>query len=324
METLDLSYLRQQLNERRDRLENSAKNLPEPVKIYRLLQQIDRAIERLDKGSFGICEVCHDPIEPDRLAHDPMITVCLDHLNSEQRRALENDLELAAKIQRGLLPKQNISISGWDFSYRYQPAGIVSGDFCDFIPLDDQNIFFVLGDVSGKGISASLMMSQLHALTRSFLTFGLSLGEMVRRTNRLFCESILSNNYATMVFGKADSKGEIEVCIAGHNPPLILKDNEVIKVKANGIPVGLFCNSEYTSSKYSLNPGNTILVYTDGLTESHSNGTEYGEERLLENFLKAGSQTPELIIDQLLRDHGTFLNGSNTTDDLTIAVLKKI
>ncbi len=324
METIDLSYLRQQLTERRNRLEESAKNLPEPVKIYRLLQQIDRAIERLDKGSFGICEVCHDPIEADRLAHDPMITVCLDHLNSEQRRALENDLELAAKIQRGLLPKQNIIVNGWEFSYRYQPAGIVSGDFCDFIPLDDHNIFFVLGDVSGKGISASLMMSQLHALIRSFLTFGLSLNEMVRRTNRLFCESILSNNYATMVFGKASSGGEIEVCIAGHNPPFILKENEVIKIKANGIPVGLFCNSDYSVSKYNLNPGNTILFYTDGLTESHSNGTEYGEERLLENFLKSARQTPDLILDQLFHDHRTFLNGIKASDDVTAAVLKKI
>lgn len=324
MESLDLSFLRKQLEERRHRLENSAKNLPEPVKIYRLLQQIDRAIERLDKGNFGICEVCQDPIEHDRLVYDPMITVCLDHLNSEQRRALENDLELAAKIQRGLLPKQNISVNGWEFSYRYQPAGIVSGDFCDFIPLDDHNSFFVLGDVSGKGISASLMMSQLHALIRSFLSFGLSLDEMVRRTNRLFCESILSNNYATMVFGKANSKGNIEVCIAGHNPPLILKDMDIIKIKATGIPVGLFCNSDYNISNYNLNTGNTILVYTDGLTESHSNGSEYGEERLLQNFLKTGSQTPDLILEQLLLDHSTFLNGLKPNDDLTIAVLKKV
>jgi sigma-B regulation protein RsbU (phosphoserine phosphatase) len=323
MEALDLSFLRKQLNERRDRLESSAKNLPEPVKIYRLLQQIDRAIERLDKGSFGICEVCHDPIEPERLVYDPMTTVCLDHLNKEQRHALEDDLELAGKIQRGLLPEQNMSINGWEFGYRYQPAGIVSGDFCDFIPLGDDSFFFVLGDVSGKGISASLMMSQLHALTKSFLTFGLPLVEIVKRTNRLFCESILSNNYATMVFGKAHSEGEIELCIAGHNPPMVLRNNKITRIKATGVPVGLFCGSEYNANKITLEPGDTILTYTDGLTESHSEETEYGEERLVESFLRAGNQSPEMILDDLLNDNISFLKGMKPTDDVTLAVLKK-
>lgn len=324
METLDLSFLRKQLTERRIRLETSAKNLPEPIKIYRLLQQIDRTIERLDKGSFGICEVCHDPIEPERLAYDPMITVCLDHLNKEQRQALEDDLELARKIQKGLLPEQNISVKGWEFSYRYKPAGIVSGDFCDFIPSGDDSFFFILGDVSGKGISASLMMSQLHALVRSFMTFGLPLAEIVRRTNRLFCESILSNNYATMIFGKACSDGEIEMCIAGHNPPMILNDREITRIKATGIPVGLFCNSEYNVSKVKLEPGNTILAYTDGLTESLSNEAEYGEARLIENFLRVGNQSPELILNDLLNDHISFMNGMNVTDDVTVAVLRKV
>jgi phosphoserine phosphatase RsbU/P len=324
METLDLSFLRKQLTERRDRLETSAKNLPEPIKIYRLLQQIDRAIERLNKGSFGICEVCHDPIEPERLAYDPMITVCLDHLNREQRQALEDDLELAGRIQRGLLPEQNISVNGWEFGYRYNPAGIVSGDFCDFIPAENDAFFFVLGDASGKGISASLMMSQLHALTRSFLTFGLPLTEMVKRTNRLFCESILSNNFATLVFGRACKSGEIELCIAGHNPPIFLEGKNVTKIKATGIPVGLFCNSEYGTSRFTLESGNSILFYTDGLTEAFSDETEYGEERVVENFLKTGHQTPELILNDLLDDHATFLKGRKAADDITVAVLKKV
>ena len=109
MENLNLPHLRKQLTERRERLESSARNLTEPVKIYKLLQQIDRTLERIDKGSFGICEVCHDPIEPERLAYDPMISVCFDHLNSEQQRALEQDLELAGKVQRGLLPQKKLT-----------------------------------------------------------------------------------------------------------------------------------------------------------------------------------------------------------------------
>ncbi len=324
METLNLPYLRKQLTERRERLENSAKNLTEPVKIYRLLQQIDRTLERIDKGSFGICEVCHDPIESERLAFDPMISVCLDHLNNEQQRALEQDLELAARVQRGLLPKNNINVDGWQFSYRYHPAGVVSGDFCDFIQGEDNSFFLVVGDVSGKGISASLMMSQLHALIRSFLTFGLPLHEIVRRTNRLFCESILSNNYATMVFGKGTPDGIMEFCIAGHNPPILLKENNITEIKATGIPVGLFCGSEYGVSRYAMEPGSTVLIYTDGLTESFSDGDEYGESRLIESYLKSGKEHPELILDKLFSEHSSFMKEAKPSDDITAAVLKKV
>ncbi len=324
MDTLNLPFLRKQLTERKERLENSAKNLSEPVRIYRLMQQIDRTIERIDRGSYGICEVCHDPIEPERLAFDPMICVCLDHLNSEQQRALEQDLELARRVQQGLLPKNNIRIDGWQFSYRYHPAGIVSGDFCDFIPQEDNSFFLILGDVSGKGISASLMMSQLNALIRSFITFGLPLQEIVRRTNRLFCESILSNNYATMVFGKGTPDGVIEFCIAGHNPPILLKENNITKIKATGIPVGLFCGSEYGVSRYEMEPGNTVLVYTDGITESFSGEDEYGEDRLIESYLKSGKETPELILDKLFGEHNSFMKAAKPSDDVTAAVLKKV
>lgn len=324
MENLNFPFLKKQLIERRERLEHSAKNLPEPVKIYKLLQQIDRTLERIDKGSYGICEVCHDPIEPERLEYDPMISVCLDHLNSEQQRALEQDLELAGKVQRGLLPEENIKLKGWEFGYRYRPAGIVSGDFCDFQQTDDGSFFFVIGDVSGKGISASLMMSQLHALIRSFLTFGLPLQDIVKRTNRLFCESILSNNYATMVFGKGSPDGLIEFCIAGHNPPLLLQEKDITKIKATGVPVGLFCGSEYEVSSYALRPGNAVLIYTDGLTESFSNETEYGEERLIESFKQLGDKTPKLMLENLFDAHSTFMQSETPSDDVTVAVLKKV
>jgi phosphoserine phosphatase RsbU/P len=324
MENLNLPFLRKELTERKERLEDSAKNLTDPVKIYRLLQQIDRTLERIDKGSFGICEVCHDPIEPERLAYDPMISVCLDHLSSDQQRALEQDLELAGKVQRGLLPKENIKLEGWEFSYRYRPAGIVSGDFCDLFQIDDSNFCFVIGDVSGKGISASLMMSQLHALIRSFLTFGLPLTEIVKRTNRLFCESILSNNYATMVFGKGSPDGIVEFCIAGHNPPLLLKEKDITKIKATGIPVGLFCGSEYEVTKHTLGPGDTILIYTDGLTESFSNGNEYGEERLIESFLESGNKSSDLLLNNIFNAHSIFMKSEKPSDDMTVAVLKKV
>ena len=202
MTGLNIPSLKNHLTERRERLQETIKYVPDPVKLYSLLQQVDSALERIDNGSYGICDVCHDPIEADRLIMNPLLTVCLDHLNHHQRKALEQDLELAIKIQRNLLPENHLNVNGWDFCYHYSPAGTVSGDFCDFIKLDDQSVLFVLGDVSGKGISASLMMSHLHALIRSLLSFNLPVNEIVTRANRLFCESTLSTHYATMFFVK--------------------------------------------------------------------------------------------------------------------------
>ncbi len=288
-----------------------------------MLQQVDSALERIDNGSYGICDVCHDPIESDRLIMDPLLTVCLDHLNHHQRKALEQDLELAIKIQRNLLPENHISVNGWDFCYHYSPAGTVSGDFCDFIKLDNESVLFVLGDVSGKGISASLMMSHLHALIRSLLSFNLPVNEIVTRANRLFCESTLSTHYATMVFGKANKAGNVEICIAGHNPPLLIKNGNVDILKATGIPVGLFSQSEYELVNIDLQKGNSLILYTDGLTEASSNEVEYGEERLREQLIKSGNSSAKSIIDNILTDHRSFLNNSSPFDDITITVMTK-
>lgn len=323
MTGLNIPSLKNHLTERRERLQETIKYIPDPVKLYSLLQQVDSALERIDNGSYGICDVCHDPIESDRLIMDPLLTVCLDHLNHHQRKALEQDLELAIKIQRNLLPENHLSVNGWDFCYHYSPAGTVSGDFCDFIKLDDQSVLFVLGDVSGKGISASLMMSHLHALIRSLLSFNLPVNEIVTRANRLFCESTLSTHYATMVFGKANKAGNIEICIAGHNPPLLIKNGNVDILNATGVPVGLFSQLEYELVNIDLQKGNSLILYTDGLTEASVSEVEYGEDRLREQLMKARNSSAKSIIDNILTDHKSFLKNSPPFDDITITVMTK-
>jgi len=323
MTGLNIPSLKNHLTERRERLQETIKYIPDPVKLYSLLQQVDSALERIDNGSYGICDVCHDPIESDRLIMDPLLTVCLDHLNHHQRKALEQDLELAIKIQRNLLPENHLSVNGWDFCYHYSPAGTVSGDFCDFIKLDNESVLFVLGDVSGKGISASLMMSHLHALIRSLLSFNLPVNEIVTRANRLFCESTLSTHYATMVFGKANKAGNIEICIAGHNPPLLIKNGNVDILNATGVPVGLFSQSEYELVNIDLQKGNSLILYTDGLTEASVNEVEYGEDRLRQQLMKARDSSAKSIIDNILIDHKSFLKNSPPFDDITITVMTK-
>ena len=323
MTGLNIPSLKNHLSERKGRLQDTIKHVPDPTKLYSLLQQVDAALERIDGGTFGICDVCHDPIEPERLIMDPLLTVCLDHLNHYQKKALEQDLELAIKIQRNLLPQNNVKVNGWDFSYVYNPVGTVSGDFCDFIKMDDDSVLFALGDVSGKGISASLMMSHLHALIRSLLSFNLPDNEIVTRVNRLFCESTLSTHYATMVFGKADKEGKVELCIAGHNPPLFLKNGDVHSLTATGVPVGLFCQSEYELINVELNKGNSLVLYTDGLTEASANEIEYGEERLKQHLIKSKDLPAESLLDSIINDQRNFLKNSPLFDDITVSIIAK-
>jgi len=323
MAGLNIPSLKNHLSERKGRLQETIKYAPDPTKLYALLQEVNSALERIDSGSYGICDVCHDPIEPERLIMDPLLTVCLDHLNHHQKKALEQDLELAIKIQRNLLPQNNLKVNGWDFSYVYNPVGTVSGDFCDFIKMDDDSVLFVLGDVSGKGISASLMMSHLHALIRSLLSFNLPVNEIVTRVNRLFCESTLSTHYATMVFGKANKDGKIELCIAGHNPPLFLKNGDIHSLTATGVPVGLFCQSEYELLNIELNKGNSLVLYTDGLTEASVNEIEYGEERLKQHLIKSKDLPAESLIDSILNDQRNFLKNSPLFDDITVSIIAK-
>lgn len=323
MTGLNIPSIKNHLIERRGRLQENIKYVPDASKLYNLLQQVDAALERIDNGSYGLCEVCHDPVEPERLLADPLLTVCLDHLSHPQRKALEQDLELAIKIQRNLLPQNNLKANGWEICYHYSPAGTVSGDFCDLIKTNDDSLLFALGDVSGKGISASLMMSHLNALIRSLLSFNLPVNEIVTRSNRLFCESTMFTHYATMVFGKANQNGNVELCVAGHNPPLIIRKDEIISLNATGVPVGLFNQSEYELINFNMHSGDTLVLYTDGLTEASFNETEYGDERLKNQLIHSAEQSPQNIINKILTDQKQFLNNSSSFDDVTIMVIKK-
>src|SRR5438105_2951825 len=125
------NFVQRQLLERRHRLTHAVEESGHTGYLNRLLQEVDAALARMDDGSYGICEYCHESIEGDRLIADPLVRFCLDHLTKGQKSALEQDLQLAASIQRGLLPKPDLACGGWRISYHYQPAGLVSGDYCD-------------------------------------------------------------------------------------------------------------------------------------------------------------------------------------------------
>lgn len=324
MEVLNYSDIRAQLVDRRGRVESTVKESPADH-LVNLLKEIDLALERIDTGTYGFCEICGDPIEQEILQADPLVKVCIDDLSKHQQKMLENDLTLASQIQQTLLPKKNVSKIGWEINYHYQPAGAVSGDYCDVIETSDgkKELFFVIADVSGKGVSASLLMTHIHAMFHSLIGFGLPVNDIVERANRLLCESTLSSHYATLAGGKIDEEGNLEICVAGHCPPILLSGNEKIEISATGVPIGLFCSSEYTVRRYKLSPKDTLLIYTDGLSEAHKDSEEYGSERIADSFQGVSNLPLPEIINHLISDMKKFVSGTPQSDDLTIMMIRR-
>jgi sigma-B regulation protein RsbU (phosphoserine phosphatase) len=320
------STVRGELLDRKERLRNAIQRCGDRSQFEGLLQDVDAALQRLESGNFGVCQGCHEAIEADRLAVDPLITRCLDCLTEAQRRHLQMDLERAALIQNGLLPSKNTAISGWEIHYHYQPAGPVSGDFCDVISpaSPDGEIFFLLGDVSGKGVSASILMSHLQAIFRGLVNSGEPLVEIASTANRMFCESTLPGHFATAVFGRAGSTGAIELLGAGHCASLLRSGGDVQILPAEGLPLGLFCEGNFRSRQAQLSTGDALMLFTDGLQEARNvNREEYGLDRIKARLQVNGDTSAEAIVSGYVEEIDAFRDDSAERDDLTIMAIRR-
>jgi len=323
LDAVTFPVMREQLVDRRQKLETAIVDSDEDTELLRLLGEVDAALGRMDDGSYGLCDVCRDPIEADRLLADPLVRLCLGDLTTAQQQALQEDLELAASIQRGLLPQPHMHADGWEACFHYEAAGPVSGDYCDLIKAEDGSLYFIFGDVSGKGIAASLLMAHLHAMFRTLVSVGLPLGKMMERASRVFCESTLPTQFATLVCGRADGNGEVEICNAGHLPPLVVRRGEVTQIDSNGLPIGVFCDEKFTANSLTLDRGDTLFLYTDGLSETlDTAGIEYGPERLVRLISAAHGEQPQAMVDACVADLSSYRGGTPRLDDVTMMAIR--
>jgi sigma-B regulation protein RsbU (phosphoserine phosphatase) len=317
------AYLRTELERRYDRLESAIQAPSADPSLSNLLSEVDAALDRMDAGTYGLCAACHDTIEPDRLLANPLEQFCLDHLTTEERRALESDLLLAARIQQTLLPARDFAPKGWHMQYHYAPARVVSGDYCDVFE-SKSGLVFLLGDVSGKGIAASMLMSHLHATFRSLADAELPLDRMVGVANRIFAESTMAGQFATLVVGRATHDGAVDLVSAGHLPLLHLCAGETKSQGATGVPLGMFPNTNFPVFSFSVQAGDSLLVYTDGLTESRNGkDEEYGMHRVKALADKHRNKTPGELISNCLADLHDFTAGAKPADDLTLLALQR-
>jgi sigma-B regulation protein RsbU (phosphoserine phosphatase) len=320
---LDL-VMREQLELRRKRVAAAISSSAPDPHLAGLLREVDAALERFESGTYGICEVCHDTVEAARLIANPLERFCLDHLNADERQALEDDLNLASQIQRGLLPGHDLRVDGWHFDYCYEPAGPVSGDYIDIIQTNGTDLYFALGDVSGKGVAASMLMAKLHAVLRSLIPLGLGVDQLTERASRLFGESTLPGQYATLICGRASKDGEIVLCNAGHPPALFSHHGEIEPISATGLPLGMFLNQKFNIERRKLQSGDTLLLYTDGIPEAlNSKDEEYGMSRLIDVATASRSLPPQKLVETCLADVATFRLGGARADDTAILGIRR-
>lgn len=294
--------------------------------LLELLRKFDDTLQELQTGTWGVCRVCHEPISKEGMDEHPLVSICLECMSEDQRDALEFDLKSAAEVQRSLLPPTPQRHDGWEVAYIWHPAGVVSGDHVDLVHPRNPNepLHLLLGDVSGKGIAASLLQSQLHALFRALAPSEETLSGLLAKANRLFHESTSPSGYATLTATRLYSDGRAVLANAGHPRPLLSDRRGVRPVEDASIPLGMVGDVTYVEREIRLFEGDTLLFYTDGLTEAWRDSEEYGVGRAAAALRRAGGLPPQELLSSCRGDLEGFINGSPRSDDLTMVAVRRV
>jgi sigma-B regulation protein RsbU (phosphoserine phosphatase) len=290
---------------------------------------LDDTLEKAANHTLGICEVCHDYVEPSRLEMDYTACVCIDHLAAEERRRLESDLELSQKVQQALLPQQVPDIPGLELAAFSQPARIVGGDYFDFLHFKDNSHGLVIADVVDKGMAASLLMASLQASLQILVGDSDSPASVAQRLNSLFIHNIHLTQFVTLFLARYDHRTRtLHYCNAGHNQPLLYRQladgtQQAVWLEPTGAAIGLVEDFVFSDQSVTLRPGDTLLLYTDGVTEARSpQGAEFRPQGLIDFMWQRASLSAAELVRDLRRTLQDFTGGQPLADDTTIVVGK--
>jgi sigma-B regulation protein RsbU (phosphoserine phosphatase) len=298
------------------------------VSAYGDMENIRTAMNR---GAFDFLT---KPISFDDL--EITINKTLDEINMiwhsmqehDQLVSIQQDLMTAREIQQAILPKIFPPFPGrHEFSIFASmiAAKEVGGDFFDFFLIDNERLGFVIGDVSGKGVTAAIFMAVSRTLIRATGIKGISTEECMSYVNRLLCNESVSSMFVSVFYGILNiTTGAVEYVNAGHNPPYLLKGSTVNKVEMTGDAIlGCIDDFDFHSKKLEMNPGDLLFLFTDGLTEAFNIREEmYGDERL-EDFLQAHlSDTFEEVVKKSILEVTEFSRGMPQSDDITLLAIK--
>ena len=249
------------------------------------------------------------------------------HRRILRNRRLEDELRLAREVMRGLAPQELPGLEGMDLGVRLEPWSEVGGDHYDFIPIEEKRCAVTITDVVGKGTPAALLVSTLRAALHSLARNDFSLRAVLRKANRLFCESVEAGKYATLFYAELDVSSRRLVYInAGHCPPVVVReDGDAELLETGGPPVGMFEETRYLEGIVHLDRGDLVALYTDGVTEAADAGDElYGTETLVDLLRCMRKEPASQICDAVFSSVEQFAAGTEQGDDRTLVVLKAL
>jgi len=241
-------------------------------------------------------------------------------------RRIEKDLEQAAKIQKDLLPKENPRLEGYDINGLNVPCYEVGGDYYDFVPIDADRLGIVIADVSGKGISASLLMASLRAALLTEIHPRYDIAQMSAHLNNFVFQSSGLSSFITFFFGELDRQnGALRYINAGHNPPFVLgQTGRFSSLGSSGFPLGMFLNTTYETGADRLDQGDILVLYTDGIPEARNEqGEDFTEERLKSLAFNHKDLSAALLGQKIIGAVQGFATGTEPCDDITLVIIKR-
>jgi serine phosphatase RsbU (regulator of sigma subunit)/anti-sigma regulatory factor (Ser/Thr protein kinase) len=244
---------------------------------------------------------------------------------ARERERIEQELRVARLIQQTLLPKEIPAIEGWQLAAYYQPARAVGGDFYDFIPFEDGKLGLVIGDVTDKGVPAALVMATTRSILRGAAKQSSSPGEILEQTNDLLCPDIPPKMFVTCLYALLDpATGKLQYANAGHDLPYRRHGSQVNELRATGMPLGLMPGMRYEEKEITLEPGERVLFYSDGLVEAHNPQREMFSFPHLRELLAEPTGRDTTLIDFLLAELHRFTgDGWEQEDDVTLVTLER-
>jgi sigma-B regulation protein RsbU (phosphoserine phosphatase) len=242
-----------------------------------------------------------------------------------EKQKMEKDLELARSIQQNLLPSKLPKSGHYQIAAINKTAKLVGGDYYDFVKLDENRLLIAIADVSGKGIQASLLMANLQAFLKSIYKQNYKLEEASNFLNDLVSENTTNGSFITFFWGILNIETqEFTYVNMGHNPPLLIRDGSITKLKKGGMILGVLKTViPYDYEVIKMKPKDTLILFTDGVTEAMNNEKEeYTDERLEELCLDISNNNADVILDKILQDVYKHSAGTEQSDDITGLVLK--
>jgi phosphoserine phosphatase RsbU/P len=246
-------------------------------------------------------------------------------LELKDKLLAHEELEAGRAVQNALMPERCPKVEGWDLWLFTRPANEVGGDFVDFMKVQEARYGIALADVAGKGLRAALLTAKLQATLRALASDFSSLSDLGAKVNDIFCRDSLPNLFASLVYFEIEPySGHVRMLNAGHLPPLIVCENDITQTGRGGPALGILPGAAFVERRVSLDRGQVLFAYSDGVTEARDEGGDFFGDRRLQALLgQIHNNSAERIGIAIMEEIDRFAGAAQRTDDLTIAVLKR-